>query len=147
MLDMDALAREIADELTEQGRAVELHIDPLPPAYGDLALLRQVWRNLLSNAMKYTAPRTPARIRISGRLEEGAAVYCVEDNGVGFDPRYVDKLFGVFQRLHTQAEFDGTGVGLALVHRILRRHDGWITAEGRLHEGAKFTFGLHASAT
>ena len=142
-VDMGSLVRGVAPELVDSSRAIDLRIGDLPRCWGDPALLRQVWVNLLSNAFKYTRPRERAVIEVSGRLDEGAAVYEVRDNGVGFDQRYADKLFGVFQRLHGAAEFEGTGVGLALVHRILRRHDGWVRGEGRVGEGATFTFALH----
>lgn len=142
-VDMTSLARSVATELVDPERAIELRIGDLPRAWGDGNLLRQVWFNLISNAIKYTRPRERATIEIEGKMDHGASVYTVRDNGVGFDERYVDKLFGVFQRLHGASEFEGTGVGLALVQRIVRRHDGWVRAEGKVGEGATFTFALH----
>jgi two-component system sensor kinase len=141
-IDMGKLARSVAQEVSEPGRDIRVSVGELPSAFGDAALLRQVWMNLLSNAVKYTRTRAPATIEVSGRIGDGEVVYAVADNGVGFDPRYQDKLFGVFQRLHAASEFEGTGVGLALVHRIVKRHGGWVRAEGKLDEGAMFSFGL-----
>jgi PAS domain S-box-containing protein len=142
-VDMGSLARGVAAELREPSRVVDLRIGDLPRCWGDPALLRQVWVNLLSNALKYSRTRERAVIEVTGRVDEGAAIYEVRDNGVGFDPKWATKLFGVFQRLHSAEEFEGTGVGLALVHRIVRRHDGWVRGEGRPGEGATFTFALH----
>lgn len=141
-IDMRAL---IDNVVLENGEAAQraVHISELPSAQADPILLRQVWTNLLSNAIKYSLPRgTAARIEISG-LRDGAMVrYQIRDNGVGFDMRYSDKLFGVFQRLHSDDEFDGTGVGLAIVQRIVTRHGGTISAEAELGVGATFTFAL-----
>ena len=115
-----------------------------PPADGDPALLRQVWVNLLSNALKYSAPRgdDAARARSTGETDGDDVRYSVRDNGVGFDMRYADKLFGVFQRLHPQDEFEGTGVGLAIVQRIVERHGGRSLGRGRPGQGAGFSFEL-----
>ena len=141
-VDMTRLARLVADELERdaQGRSLSLTVGELPPANGDPNMLRQVWVNLISNALKYTGPRQNAAIEIFGRSDATENVYTVKDNGVGFDMNYVDKLFGVFQRLHSSSEFEGTGVGLALVQRIVLRHGGRVWAEGRLDEGATFHF-------
>ncbi len=143
-VDMAALARDAAAQaLTAAGRAPpQIELGKLPPARGDAALLRQVWLNLIGNAVKFSAHRDAPRIGVSGRIEDGAALYCVEDNGAGFDMRYYDKLFGVFQRLHRQDEFGGTGVGLAIVQRIVARHGGRVWAEGRPGHGASFFFSL-----
>ena len=143
-VDMAALARAVAEEMREVLRdgAIEFEIGELPEATGDVALLRQVWHNLLGNAVKYTRGRAPARIRIDGRCEDRELIYRVQDNGVGFDMQYAGKLFGVFQRLHGASEFEGNGVGLALVQRIVHRHGGQVSADAKIGEGATFTFAL-----
>jgi PAS domain S-box-containing protein len=141
-VDMTALARAAAEEAREPGRTIEVRIGDLPPASGDPGLLEQVWVNLLSNAVKYSRPRDVAVIEVSGKLEDSETIYTVRDNGVGFDARYQAKLFGVFQRLHSESEYEGTGVGLALVKRIMQRHGGWIRAESVLGRGATFIFGM-----
>jgi two-component system, chemotaxis family, sensor kinase Cph1 len=127
-----------------EGRNVEFRIGELPPVQGDPNLLRQVFQNLVSNAIKYTRGRDPALIEIQARSTPEEDVFTVRDNGVGFDMAYVGKLFGVFQRLHRIEEFEGTGIGLANVRRIVERHGGRVEAEGRLGEGATFTFALPA---
>ncbi|MFA5190613.1 MAG: PAS domain S-box protein [Verrucomicrobiia bacterium] len=143
-IDMGALAQRAFHDCVAQapGRDVRFKLHPLPAAQGDSALLPLVWVNLISNAVKYTRPKSVAEIEITSRDSNGEVVYCVKDNGVGFDPEYVGKLFGVFQRLHTDAEFEGTGVGLALVQRIILRHGGRVWAESTLNEGAAFYFTL-----
>ncbi|MFZ2644427.1 MAG: PAS domain S-box protein [Verrucomicrobiia bacterium] len=143
-IDMGALAQRAFNDCVAQapGRDVRFKLHPLPAAQGDSALLPLVWVNLISNAVKYTRPKPVAEIEITSRDSNGEVVYCVKDNGVGFDPEYVGKLFGVFQRLHTDAEFEGTGVGLALVQRIILRHGGRVWAESTLNEGAAFYFTL-----
>ena len=144
MLDLTALARSVFLELTggSSDPARQLKLDPLPPASGDEALMRQVFVNLLSNAIKFTRQRKDAVIEIGAQSGSEHHTYYVRDNGVGFDPKYANKLFGVFQRLHRDDEFEGTGVGLALVQRIIHRHGGRIWAEARLNEGATFYFTL-----
>jgi PAS domain S-box-containing protein len=143
-VDMDQIIRQTLDDLKsdEYGRNVDWKIKELPEVRGDPSLLRLVWENLLSNALKYTRTRERAKIEIGGRVEEDEAVYFARDNGVGFDMRYVEKLFGVFQRLHGEEEFEGTGIGLASVRRIVQRHEGRVWAEGRVDEGATFYFSL-----
>ena len=125
-----------------QGRDVLLSIADLPDCVCDAALIKQVWMNLLSNAVKFTRQREEARIEIDFELREGEVVYIVRDNGTGFDMKYADKLFGVFQRLHRAEEFEGTGVGLAIVHRIVTRHGGRVWAESVPGEGSTFYFSL-----
>ncbi len=143
-VNMDELVKIVLGELqqTWEGRNVQLDIRSLPPARGDWALLRQVWTNLLSNAMKFTRHRPIARVEVGGESREGENIYYVKDNGAGFDMQYAGKLFGVFQRLHSTEEFEGTGVGLAIVQRIVRRHGGRVWAEGKVDEGAVFYFSL-----
>jgi PAS domain S-box-containing protein len=145
-IDMTALARSVLEDLlkTETGRAIEVRLASLPPARGDAAMLRQVFFNLLSNALKFTRRRADPVVEIGAADVDGAAesAYFVRDNGAGFDMRHADKLFGVFQRLHTAEEFEGTGIGLALVARIVKRHDGRVWAEASPGEGATFRFAL-----
>ena len=143
-IDMAALARSAFAELRtiDPGRKVDFRLGELPPANGDVAMIRQVFANLLSNALKYSRDRDPAVIELNGRIENGESIYVVRDNGVGFEMEYASKLFGVFQRLHSAKDFEGTGVGLALVQRIVQRHGGRIWGEGRPGQGATFTFTL-----
>jgi len=143
-IDMDKLAKTTFDEIkaTVSEREIQFDIKPLPPAYGDEGLLHQVFFNLLFNAIKFTRTRENAIIEVGGYAEGIENVYYVKDNGVGFDMQYAEKLFGAFQRLHSDKEFEGTGIGLALVQRIIHRHGGRIWAEGKVNEGAKFYFSL-----
>jgi len=143
-LDMTALAKAVFEELTthQTERKPRLELKPLLPAKGDPTLMRQVLVNLLSNAIKFSRNREAPAIEIGSESEAEENRYYVKDNGAGFDPRYAHKLFGVFQRLHHEDEFEGTGVGLALVQRILHRHGGRIWAEAKLNEGATFYFTL-----
>jgi two-component system sensor histidine kinase/response regulator len=143
-IDMTALARSAAAEVMAVYTGPQPHIDiaELPTIGGDATVMRQVWCNLVGNALKYSAKRPEPRIRISGRIEDREAIYQVEDNGAGFDMRYADKLFGVFQRLHRTEDFSGTGVGLAIVQRIVARHGGRIWAQGAPDAGACFQFAL-----
>jgi light-regulated signal transduction histidine kinase (bacteriophytochrome) len=147
-VDMGALARSVADELAGEAsvRKVEILIGSLPRVVGDEAMLRQVWANLISNAIKFSAPRPAPRIEVTGEQADGEAVFHVRDNGVGFDMDYAGKLFGVFNRLHRADEFPGVGVGLALTRRIVARHGGRVWAESASGEGAVFHFALPAAA-
>ena len=121
---------------------VDLHLGILPRAKGDRILLGQVWANLLSNAVKFSSKREKPVVEVSAISDEKEHIFFVRDNGAGFDPRYLNKLFGVFQRLHSGNEFPGTGVGLALVQRIVLRHGGRVWADGKPGEGATFYFSL-----
>ena len=146
-VDMASLARAAFEEIVEAPEArgrIEFRVGDLPRAEGDPALLMQVWVNLLSNAVKFSANKEWPVIEIDGEGDGPSAVYRVRDNGAGFNMAYSGKLFGVFQRLHAPSEFEGTGVGLALVRRIVLRHGGRVWAEGRLGEGATFFFSLPA---
>jgi PAS domain S-box-containing protein len=143
-IKMSELAAAVCAELTAAapGRKLQFNLRPLPPAHGDQSMIRQVFVNLLSNAIKFTGPKEVAIIEVGAAEEENHHVYYVKDNGVGFEMKYVDKLFGVFERLHGADEFAGTGVGLAFVQRIVRRHGGLVRAEGKVGEGATFYFTL-----
>ena len=143
-IDMDKLAKAVFDEIkaATPERELQFNIKPLPPAHGDQGLIRQVFFNLLSNAIKFTRLRETAVIEVSGYAEGSENVYYVKDNGAGFDMQYADKLFGAFQRLHSDKQFEGTGIGLATVQRIVNRHGGKIWAEGKVNEGATFYFTL-----
>jgi two-component system sensor kinase len=143
-MDMGELAKAVSDELKLiiPERKIHFTIKPLSPIHGDQAMIRQVFVNLLSNAVKFTRPKENATIEVGGEREGNENIYYVKDNGVGFDMQYVNKLFGVFQRLHSSEEFEGTGVGLAIVQRIIHRHGGRVWAEGKVGEGATFYFTL-----
>jgi PAS domain S-box-containing protein len=143
-VNVEMLVRELIDDLSRSAGApsVEFDVGPLVPAFGDRGLLRQAWINLLSNAVKYSSTVAHPRVQIRSRIAAGEAIYSIRDNGVGFDMQYADKLFGVFQRLHAADQFAGTGVGLAIVHRIVTRHGGRVWADGELMRGAEFSFAL-----
>ncbi len=143
-VDMQGLARAVFAELAAQApeRQIEFVVHSAPPARGDRSMIQQVLANLLSNAMKFTRNRDRASIEFGYQRERDRGAYYVKDNGVGFDMRYVGKLFGVFQRLHPAAEFEGTGVGLALVYRIITRHGGQVWAQSQVDQGASFFFTL-----
>jgi light-regulated signal transduction histidine kinase (bacteriophytochrome) len=140
-------AAMVADVLREAqvpaGTSVE--VTALPQVHGDAATLRQVWTNLISNALKYSARRAHPEIHIGGERHGAEFEFRVRDNGAGFDPLYASRLFGVFQRLHSARDFEGTGVGLAIVRRIVERHGGRVWAEGRPDAGATFCFTLPVS--
>jgi len=144
-IDFGSLVKGVINELREEteGREIVWEIAPLPVVVGDAAMLHQVWTNLISNALKYTSLRPQARIEIGATSDEPMeTLFFIKDNGVGFDMKYVDKLFSLFQRLHDAEEFEGTGVGLANVQRIIHRHGGRAWAEGAVDNGATFWFAL-----
>ena len=145
LIDMNQVLHQALDDLQPElrERHIEWDLATLPKVQADPALMRQVWSNLLSNAVKYTRPRDPARVQVGCEdTRAGEWVFFVRDNGVGFDMKYAGKLFGVFQRLHRAAEFEGTGIGLANVRRIISRHGGHIWAEGKPDSGATISFTL-----
>jgi light-regulated signal transduction histidine kinase (bacteriophytochrome) len=141
---LEPLVEEVvADMRADLGdRKIELEIAPLPVAECDPDLIRQVFANLLSNAFKFTRPRESARIQVGHTELKGQPAVFVRDNGVGFDMKFADKLFGVFQRLHGRNDFEGTGIGLAIVQRIIQKHGGRVWAESRPEQGASFYFTL-----
>jgi signal transduction histidine kinase len=143
-VDMAAMARGTFEALgrSEASEQPELRLGRLPPAMADPGLMEQVWVNLLSNAIKFSSKTDNPVVEVGAIVDENENVYYVRDNGAGFDPRYGDKLFGVFQRLHDESEFPGTGVGLALVQRIVTRHGGRVWADSRPGDGATFHFSL-----
>ncbi len=143
-VDTETLVRGVMEGLASQreGRQTEVRINALPPCLGDPALLKQVWTNLLSNALKYTRKREQAVLEIGCVRENDEDVYFVRDNGTGFDMQYAGKLFGVFQRLHRAEDYEGTGVGLAIVQRVIHRHGGRVWAEAAVDRGATFHFTL-----
>ena len=141
-VDLMQIATTVArDLIAASGRDIELNVSSLHPCYGEGALINQVFVNLIANAIKFTAKVAKPVITI-GCTSNGVTTYFVRDNGVGFDERYAEKMFGVFQRLHRSDEYEGTGVGLAIVHRIVTRHGGRVWAEGKPNEGATFYFTL-----
>jgi signal transduction histidine kinase len=144
-LDMNAIAQNVWEDSKGQfAHNVNIQINPLPAVLGDSSMMRQVMHNLISNALKYSMKKDKVKIEIGSYNENGRHVYYVKDNGAGFDMKYYDKLFGVFQRLHNANEFEGTGVGLALVHRVISKHEGNVWAEAKENEGATFYFSLPA---
>jgi light-regulated signal transduction histidine kinase (bacteriophytochrome) len=143
-VNMRSLVDSVLRDLQRERAGAQVEIGDLPAATGDATLLRQVWQNLIGNALKFSARAAAPRVEIGGARANGRTEYYVRDNGAGFDPRYADKLFGLFQRLHAAAEFEGTGVGLAIVQRIVHRHGGEVSAEGAPERGATFRFSLPA---
>lgn len=141
-IDMNQLLQSAWEEIVPPTfpQRGEIHLGDVPAAHGDRSLIKQVFLNLLSNAVKYSGKAEKAVIEVGGRGEARENIYYFKDNGVGFDMAYVHRLFGVFQRLHTENEFEGTGVGLAIVKRIIERHGGRVWAEGKVNEGAAFYF-------
>ena len=139
------LCSEIKNE--NNHRNIQFKINELQAAQGDSVIIKQAWVNLISNAVKYSRLNEKPVIEIGSEVKGDEIIYYIKDNGVGFDMRYADKLFGVFQRLHSEKEFEGTGVGLAIVHRIMSKHGGRIWAEGKVNEGAIFYFSLPKTTT
>jgi len=141
-IDMRRLAGQKADELKAEGAAAKFRIDDLPAAWGDPDLLAAVLEELLRNAVKFSRRQAHPSVEVSGTSETGCTVYSVRDNGIGFDPKYAGRLFGVFQRLQDEKEFEGRGIGLASVQRLVHRHGGKVWAEGQPNAGAVFFFSL-----
>jgi len=146
-VDPASIAHRVLDHLRHdlEGRDVEVRVGELPPCQGDPALLQQVYVNLLANALKFTRTRSPAVIEVGATVRDDRPVYFVKDNGVGFDMRFADKLFGVFQRMHRAEDYEGTGVGLAIVQRVVHRHGGRVWAEAEPDVGATFFFTVEGS--
>lgn len=143
-INMEVLAHQVIEELKNdlEGRTIKIEVKELPAAYGDLPMIRQVLVNLLTNAVKYTLAHEAPVIEIGGYGDRDENVYYVKDNGVGFPMESADKLFVLFHRLHNQKQFEGTGVGLAIIKRIVEKHSGRVWAEGKVNEGATFYFSL-----
>lgn len=142
-IDMENLVKLVFDELkVPNNRDIQLDLKYLPLAYGDRTLIQQVFSNLISNSIKFTQTQEKTLIEVGGSIGKDESIYYVKDNGVGFDMRYVNKLFGLFQRLHSQEEFEGTGVGLSIVQRIIKRHNGRVWGEGKVDGGATIYFTL-----
>jgi light-regulated signal transduction histidine kinase (bacteriophytochrome) len=141
-VNLNELVQSVIESLAPEtgGRQIEWGLAEMSPATADPTLLRLVYANLVGNAVKYTAGREAARIEVSSFVQDGETVYFVRDNGAGFDMQYADNLFGVFQRLHREDEFEGTGIGLATVKRIINRHGGRVWAEAEVDKGATFYF-------
>ena len=143
-LSMNEIVSGIYEELkkNEDHRDITFNINNLPLSFADSTTIKQVWINLISNSIKYSKRKEKIIIEIGSEIKGDEIIYYIKDNGAGFDMRYADKLFGVFQRLHSEEEFEGTGVGLAIVQRIISKHGGRIWAEGKVNEGATFYFSL-----
>jgi two-component system sensor kinase len=143
-LDMTDLVGDTWKELQviNPDRIIELTVSSMPNAYGDMILIKQVYLNLLGNAIKFTKQCTAAKIEVGGYTKDKEHVYYIKDNGAGFDMAYYDKLFGMFQRLHHAEDYEGTGIGLAIVQRVIHKHGGRVWAEGKVDNGATFYFTL-----
>ena len=143
-IDMKNMVNAIYQEATsaKERKRIKLSLIDLPQIEGDTNLMRQVWMNLIKNAVKFSSQRKQAVISVTSKGEKNKVTYCIKDNGAGFNIKYVDKLFGVFQRLHSEEDFKGTGIGLSLVKRIIKRHDGNVWAESKVDKGASFYFSL-----
>ncbi|HXL56212.1 MAG TPA: ATP-binding protein, partial [Chitinophagaceae bacterium] len=146
-IDMKLLVESCIEELLQNNslNKCSIHVHSLPACEGDSGMIKQVWMNLLSNALKYSAKTGEPEIEIGFKDDSFMNIYFIRDNGVGFEMEYAHKLFGVFQRLHSHEEFEGTGVGLALVKRIINKHNGDVWAEASPGEGATFYFSLPAA--
>jgi len=146
-INMEDLVKNVFEEqkLSTDGQNVRLELKSLPNCYGDRALLQQVLNNLIANSIKFTAPKEEGIIEVGAQNGSDENIYYIKDNGVGFDMKYSNKLFGLFQRLHGASEFEGTGVGLSIVQRVIRRHGGTVWGEGELNKGATFYFSLPKS--
>lgn len=143
-IDMETLVKSVIDDLLEPApeRKISFTVGSLPIAHGDASLVRQVFANLLSNALKFTGKKDHAEVEVKGWDDGSENIYCVKDNGAGFDKEHTHRLFQVFQRLHSRSEFDGTGIGLSIVQKIVQRHGGRLWAEGAIDKGATFCFTL-----
>ncbi len=139
-VDMTKLVEEVFSELKSADQEVQLNLHPLPTVYADRTLMRQVWINLVSNAIKFSFHQDISMIEIGSKVDNDQYLLYIKDNGAGFDMQYADKLFGVFQRLHSSEDFEGTGIGLSIVQRVIQRHGGRIWAEGNVGKGAAFYF-------
>jgi signal transduction histidine kinase len=144
LIRMNPLVKNILKEITspEMLNKFEINIDDLPDAYADPTMLRQVWVNLISNAIKYTSPKDECKITITGYEQDGFVTYSIRDTGVGYDPENAEKLFGLFQRLHNERDFEGTGIGLAIVQRIINRLNGKVWSKSELGKGSEFYFSI-----
>lgn len=145
-VDMNELVRDELEARTSELAGVQLDVGELPACTGDRVLLARVWSNLIGNALKYSARSAAPRVAIDGVASGTEVCYCVRDNGVGFDMKYADQLFGMFHRLHASSDFEGVGVGLAVVKKIIERQGGRIWADAKINGGATFCFSLPASA-
>jgi light-regulated signal transduction histidine kinase (bacteriophytochrome) len=143
-IDMTSLVQSVYLETAspEEQAQFTFSVSPLPETHGDPALMRLIWSNLISNAVKFTLPKEERTIRVGSQVMGGETIYSIQDSGVGFNPKYTPKIFGLFERLHKGDQFEGMGVGLAIVERAVQRHDGKVWAEGVIDQGATFYFSL-----
>ena len=143
-LDIENIVKNVFEEIRAQypNRVIEFKVASLPKVFADISMLKVVLTNLISNALKFTGTKEKSIIEFNSYNADDNLVYYIKDNGVGFDMKYADKIFGVFQRLHKQDEFEGTGVGLALVQRIISKHGGQVWVESKINEGSIFYFSL-----
>ena len=149
LIDMKKMVRVIFETTTSpvERERIKLNVGKMTKAFGDITLFGQVWTNLISNAIKYSSKNDVSEINIDSESDGEMVTYFIKDNGVGFDMQYAHKLFGVFQRLHSESEFEGNGVGLAIVQRIVLKHGGKVWAEGEVGNGATFYFSLPVNGT